>query len=57
MHLTEAGREIHGQAVATRADLIEQIFGVLTERQLTDLAATLRQIDAEVTRASESLAT
>ena len=54
IHLTEAGRELHQQATITRSRLMERIFGVLSEAQLVDLAATLGQIDQEVAKATSS---
>jgi DNA-binding MarR family transcriptional regulator len=56
VHLTVAGRKVHDQAITTRTHLLEQVFGVLSETQLRDLAAMLHQIDAAAAQATESLA-
>jgi len=56
VHLTDAGRELHQRAVVTREQLIQRIFGVLSEGQLHDLCATLWQIDQEVAKAISSQA-
>jgi DNA-binding MarR family transcriptional regulator len=48
VRLTPAGRNAHERAVATRSELLKQIFGPLGNDQLLLLAAALRQIDDEL---------
>jgi DNA-binding MarR family transcriptional regulator len=54
VRLTPAGRSAHERAVASRSELLKQIFGPLGNDRLLLLAAALRQIDDELGDVADS---